>query len=64
MVEILLYGKSLRNIQAPTKRRISWYERQHCRVTQTHKNQGSPKSAVGGRVGMKGTIELQAQRLK
>lgn len=57
-IEILLYGKFLRNIQAPTKRRISQYELWHGGVTQTHNCQESAKSAVGGRVGMKGTIEL------
>lgn len=57
-IEILLYSKFLRNIQAPTKRRISRYELWHGGVTQTHNYQESAKSAVGGRVGMKGTIEL------
>lgn len=57
-IEILFYGKLLRNIQAPTKRRISWYELRLGSVTQTHKSQESAKSATGGRVGMKGTIEL------
>lgn len=57
-IEILLYGKSLRNIQALTKRRISRYELQPGSVTQTRKYQESTKSAAGGRVGMNGTIEF------
>lgn len=49
-IEILFYGKLLRNIQAPTKRRILWYELQHGSVIQIHKSQESAKSATGGRV--------------